>query len=71
MIGESTLVRTRLGWSGPGLVVEVRDSHPLHSEERFSRISDRMSRPHALVMWCDSGHREWHRVEEICEIDDK
>lgn len=71
MIEPGALVRTGLGWSGPGLVVEVRDTHPLLDWERFSTISDRLSRPHALVMWCDDGHREWIPVGDICECNDK
>ena len=71
MIAEGSLVRMRVGHSGPGLVVEVRDNHPRCDDPTFATIRSKLEKPYALVMWCDCGEREWLWLEEICEINDK
>ena len=65
MIAASDLVCTKLGWSGPGLVVELVERHPRLDEQQFEAIRRKLNRPHALVMWCDVGAREWIAVEKL------
>lgn len=65
MIAASDLVCTKLGWSGPGLVVELVARHPRLDEQQIKAIRRGLNRPHALVMWCDVGAREWIAVDKL------
>ena len=65
MVSKGSLVKMRLGHSGPGIVLEIMERHPRAAETHFSTIRSSLQEPHVKVFWHDLQANELVNLSKI------
>lgn len=53
MIHKGSLVKMKLGHSGPGVILDTMPEHPRANDSAFAPIRGNLKEPHARVFWHD------------------